>query len=1348
MIQESTICPYTGLRPFTEEESLYFKGRDEHIDQATKQLEKNKFIMLTGASGDGKSSLVYAGIIPNAKAGFLKSQFSNWAVADFRPERNPLGNLCHALAKQLGIASESTVRTELSHGFSALADMYKASPLFADTTDADWGALNDNQKTIRKRQAANLIVIADQFEEFFTNPENFHKGVPSQEASLVTNLLLETARIALEEKLPIYVIITMRSDFIGQCASFRGLPEAIGFSQFFVPRLNRSQLQEVIEEPAVLSGNRISRRLTERLIHDMVEGTDQLPILQHALNQIWKMADEGKAEMDLLHYAMVGGMKGEDLPRENRKNFQEWFHQLPAKIQACYDQPDLQNVLNTHANKLYTFASDYLKNQYKEEISEADSRLIIESTFRCLTKIDNSRAVRNRMTLGEITAILNQPHLDYNKVGKELNIFREPGNTLLRPFLEEVPELQENSVLDITHESLIRNWENLDEWAKEEFNSYTIYLDFNQQLNRWIDSGKSNSFLLYIGPLTYFENWFNKVKPNVAWIARYLGEEMDHEEKYEKAAIILNNAKEFLQRSASKHAVTRTIMKYGARRIAALLGLVAFLLLSSFAFRTYLGRRNPAVLENLKDQSILLLNNPKVRFADRAAVVAEQLRTKMTTVSEVIGNIKDPLEKITMANGIAVTLIFQGRTQPAREIEQAIAMTDSLLEKFEVPYSNTKQLSAHLNNVNEWRTTLGLAYFYNPGDYLMELQKRNARRSAVAVINILEKQPRDFKDILNFTLALETALNFKAFSPEELDKVIATLSPFENSSRAEWVNEHFKKDQQLTRGYQGYAFYFNGLYQDMALLYAARGDVKQSLQSIDTLIKYSDSYYQRDYATMLDNATNVTSVFFRSNHEDVLDAFVTGYCDRKKISGIEFYQRLLARAKPFQLPRNSSVQSVWPESNNLNLQYGEEKEISFFYEKFRSVIQPSSNVDERNFLMAITYKDEGITLAHHTEVVGRSYDHEKVWQAFDASMGFYNKVSERYLNETIERVTSSAADLIASPRSSLYLFPDVIASFAPLGPRDFHWNYLSASFLDYMIDKNIFGKYYDKPQSLKYIEDWLTDYHYFDGGGPIFVRNHANIEVLIKLQTALEKQDAGSKVDLNLLYLYLGYYAFESGDQEVALSHYSKIRTENLSNIFRYKIIPGYIQAHSFLLIGKAYTCFKQNNKEQEAQRILSFFKKPANRSSLYAFAARELSEKKLTANQIQPLLDSAQAEMLRVENLNSAQPNRYRLAVSLVTNNPSGQSVQTASGIIKNQPLKFEALQRIARALSYGEELFKATEIVPGNISDADQLAFLWNILLGYGDSQPIAIEWKIFEDNHRWNAQTQTLNYVDETD
>jgi energy-coupling factor transporter ATP-binding protein EcfA2 len=571
MFDAEQICPYTGLRSFTEEESLYFKGREDDIDQATQQLQRNKFLMLTGASGDGKSSLIYAGIIPNARAGFLKSKYTQWSVADFRPERTPFQNLCKSIARQLGIISLHTVQAELNHGFSAIIDLYKSSKCYIDQNSITWQTADEKGRAALKREAANLIILVDQFEEFFTNPENYHKGVPSGDANLVLNLLLETARIALEEDLPIYVVFTMRSDYIGQCAAFRGLPEYIGFSQFFVPRLNRTQLQQVIEEPAVLSGNRITRRLTERLIHDLTEGVDQLPILQHALNQVWHAADNGKEEMDLVHYAMVGGMPVNELPDEHIERFNKWFEALPPHIKACYHEPNLQNVLDTHTNKLYEQAAEYFTQRTGKRISDDDAKAIIKNAFICLTKIDQSRAVRNRMTLKEITNILGRPEFGTDEVGKVLDIFREPGNTFIRPFIrddEESKTLKENDVLDITHESLIRNWEYLEQWAKEEFDNYNISLDFEQQLNRWVGSGKSKDFLMPIGPLTYFENWFTTTKPNAHWIARYLPEEIEQDKKLVKAKQVLNNSGEYLARSAGKHAVTRTIMRYGPRRIA------------------------------------------------------------------------------------------------------------------------------------------------------------------------------------------------------------------------------------------------------------------------------------------------------------------------------------------------------------------------------------------------------------------------------------------------------------------------------------------------------------------------------------------------------------------------------------------------------------------------------------------------------------------------------------------------------------------------------------------------------------------------------------------------------------
>src|SRR6187401_1906664 len=158
MIDQQTICPYTGLRSFTEDESLYFKGRDLQVDQITSLLEQNKFLMVTGASGEGKSSLIYAGLIPNARAGFFKARYTNWIVADFRPERSPVENMSKSLAKTF-TADPATVETELRRGFSSLIDLYLNSDYYIDESAADWNVLPDNNKQEKKRKAANLIIL-------------------------------------------------------------------------------------------------------------------------------------------------------------------------------------------------------------------------------------------------------------------------------------------------------------------------------------------------------------------------------------------------------------------------------------------------------------------------------------------------------------------------------------------------------------------------------------------------------------------------------------------------------------------------------------------------------------------------------------------------------------------------------------------------------------------------------------------------------------------------------------------------------------------------------------------------------------------------------------------------------------------------------------------------------------------------------------------------------------------------------------------------------------------------------------------------------------------------------------
>ncbi len=337
-------CPYPGLRPYNEEESIFFKGRDVHIRKIIKQLEERKIIMITGASGDGKSSLVYAGVIPNARAGFFHAEYNNWLFVDFKPERNPLYTLAESLSKQLK-KDVDEIEKKLSNGFSALVELYKTSEYYIDESSEQWINASSYEQKTRRNKSANLFILADQFEEFFTNNENYRSGKPSVDAYTTVNLLLETANIALHDNLPIYIVFTMRSDFISQCVAFKGLPEMIGFSQFFVPRLKRNEIRQVIEEPALLSGGKVSNRLTEVLINELRDGFDQLPVLQHALHQLWTLADNGNNELDLIHLARLGGMPSRYLASKDKLEFDQWFQNLPEYRKTFFHNPGLNNIL-------------------------------------------------------------------------------------------------------------------------------------------------------------------------------------------------------------------------------------------------------------------------------------------------------------------------------------------------------------------------------------------------------------------------------------------------------------------------------------------------------------------------------------------------------------------------------------------------------------------------------------------------------------------------------------------------------------------------------------------------------------------------------------------------------------------------------------------------------------------------------------------------------------------------------------------------------------------------------------------------------------------------------------------
>ena len=617
------ICPYPGLRPFTEDESIFFKGRDSHIRQIAKLLEENKMAFITGASGDGKSSMVYAGVLPYIRAGFTKAKFNSWLIFDFKPQRNPLASLAESAAKEMDMPYDYMLR-EFRRGFSTLANMYVHSEYYIESGDDI------------ANKGKNLLIIADQFEEVFTMNENFHDGTPSNDSYTAINLLLETVRIAIREDLPIYVVFTMRSDYISQCTVFKDLPEFIAYSQFFVPQLKRSEIRQVIEEPAQLAGGSVSSRLAEVLINNLNSGFDQLPVLQHALNLLWKTADNGETQLDLIHLAKIAGIAKDVLSEDEQEEFDRWYYSLPEYQKKYYDTPDLNNVLNAHAGTLYESAYDYFMKHAdwaEKTINPEQSKKIIETAFKSLTKIDNNRQVRNRCTLNEITGIINNPDITSATVCGVLNIFRAEENTLLRPFAIEgkldTQYLSGDTVLDVTHEALIRNWQMLSTWDVEELENLNIFNDFNGQVQRWIDNGRSPEFLLAAGNFAFFNDWYQKCRPNPHWILKHDTSQRSDREKLRAATSRHELCETFLQQS--HEAIVAEEKAHRKKMVIAIAGLLIFvvgLLLFSMWAMSERKNANIALADAKKAQGIAEEQTEIARNEREKAVNAEETAKK------------------------------------------------------------------------------------------------------------------------------------------------------------------------------------------------------------------------------------------------------------------------------------------------------------------------------------------------------------------------------------------------------------------------------------------------------------------------------------------------------------------------------------------------------------------------------------------------------------------------------------------------------------------------------------------------------------------------------------------------
>ena len=454
--------PFPGLRPFREDEEYLFFGRENQVDAMIDKLANTRFLAVVGTSGSGKSSLVNCGLRPALHRGFMARAATAWRMAQFRPGSDPTRAMARALAhdgvlfrdyQAGGLTLAEIIDTTLRMSKLGLIDIYEQAKLSEDI---------------------NLLVVVDQFEELFRyrqlaagQQENVC-GI-SEAATAFVNLLLEAKA---QTTYPIYVVLTMRSDFLGDCTQFPGLAEAINAGQYLVPRMTRDERRAAISGPVGVGGAEISPVLLTRLVNDVGDNPDQLSILQHALNRTWaRWQNEGgsKGPLDLTHYEAIGTMA---------------------------------HALDQHAERAYA------------ELGTPRQQQICEKLFKALTdKANDPRGVRRPTTLGVLCALACATIAEVTAV---IDVFRKPSRSFLMPPAGEA--LETETVIDISHESLMRVWQRLITWTDEEAQSAQMYRRLADAAARHA-VGKAS---LWRDPdLQLALDWREKSQPNETWASRY-----------------------------------------------------------------------------------------------------------------------------------------------------------------------------------------------------------------------------------------------------------------------------------------------------------------------------------------------------------------------------------------------------------------------------------------------------------------------------------------------------------------------------------------------------------------------------------------------------------------------------------------------------------------------------------------------------------------------------------------------------------------------------------------------------------------------------------------------------------
>lgn len=474
--------PYPGLRAFQEVDAPIFFGRDAEILEGCELLNRvrrqgyPRLVLVLGSSGSGKSSLVRAGLVPRLK----KDSMEWFAVPPFRPGPQPTEKLAAALAQAFSEKGDN-LSWEVIHGWLQLPRAAESDA--GQVVEAGMGSAESIQ-VARERLMQALDTIESQLtvpddqvihylrklRQYLSEPDPGAQGAmgsagtstlasvvsqlrrigPNNEATVVlvvdqfeellghaadhpaSRFLALLRQVLTDEKCPLLIIGTMRSDFLGvlqACSALQG----IGFRSFSVGPMGREGMRQIVEEPAVLGQIQLEPGLTDRLLNDT--GTaDALPLLAFTLRMLWDRHHD-RHQLTISDYLAFGGLQG-------------------AVAQVA----------------------DHVYEDVLDKETDVGARQALAEDLRRAFLAMARPAMEGRGWARQPLAWEPLP----NTMKVALGPFIDPHRLLIK---------QEGDSLEVAHEALFRSWERLKGWLNQSGEALHLLHEIQGEAIKWRDAG-------------------------------------------------------------------------------------------------------------------------------------------------------------------------------------------------------------------------------------------------------------------------------------------------------------------------------------------------------------------------------------------------------------------------------------------------------------------------------------------------------------------------------------------------------------------------------------------------------------------------------------------------------------------------------------------------------------------------------------------------------------------------------------------------------------------------------------------------------------------------------------------